>query len=335
MRLDAGALELAAALRGGPALGRAVKSIKEQMRAVADRGVGYGLLRYLNGETALQLAGFPTPEVGFNYLGRFPAPGAADWAAAAETVELGGSDPSMALSHCIEVNALTLDGPGGPRLSAHWTFAPALLPEALVRELAEGWFGVLSALVRHAAQDGAGGLAALGDGPRLALRFARDDIAAGEAWRLVTGHLVHLDLEHAVLNVAGLLLVWALFSRVLSARQWALTVLAGVVAIDLGLWVVNVDLQWYVGASGVLHTAMAAGIVRQMLARDPVAWGLGVVGVGKLLYEHFSGAMPFTGNGALVVTDAHLYGAVAGMICGVLLRPGRVGSSQTTRARAG
>ncbi len=175
-------------------------------------------------------------------------------------------------------------------------------------------------------------LAAFGAGPRLALRWSRPDIAAGEAWRLVTGHLVHLDLEHALLNVAGLLLVWALFSRVFTAGQWALTLLAGVVAIDLGLWVVNVELQWYVGASGLLHTAMAAGIVRQMLARDLVAWGLGVIGVVKLLYEHFSGAMPFTTSGALVVTDAHLYGAVAGMICGVLLRPGR--APQSARAAA-
>ena len=109
--------------------------------------------------------------------------------------------------------------------------------------------------------------------PRLALRWSRPDLAAGEAWRLVTGHLVHLDLEHALLNVAGLLLVWALFSRVFTAGQWALTLLAGVVAIDLGLWVVNVELQWYVGASGLLHTAMAAGIVRQMLARDPAGLG--------------------------------------------------------------
>ncbi len=161
-------------------------------------------------------------------------------------------------------------------------------------------------------------LAALGEGPRRALRWSRVDLAAGELWRLVTAHLVHLDLEHAVLNVAGLVLVWALFSRVLSARQWALTLLVGVAAIDLGLWLVNVELQWYVGASGLLHTAMAAGIVRRMIARDLVAWGLGVVGVGKLLYEHFSGAMPFTSSGALVVTDAHLYGAVAGMICGVM-----------------
>ncbi len=187
---------------------------------------------------------------------------------------------------------------------------------ALRRIGLEGWRGAIAALVSA----GLIALALLGDGPRLALRWARADIAAGEAWRLVTGHLVHLHLEHALLNVAGLLLVWALFSRAFSPWQWVLTLLAGVVAIDAGLWLVNVELQWYVGASGLLHTAMAAGIVRQMIARDAVAWALGVVGVAKLLYEHFSGAMPFTTSGALVVTDAHLYGAMAGMICGLLWR---------------
>ena len=57
VRLDAGALDLAEALAGGPALGRALKIIKEQLHAVADHGLGYGLLRYLNAQTALQLAG--------------------------------------------------------------------------------------------------------------------------------------------------------------------------------------------------------------------------------------------------------------------------------------
>ena len=73
VRLDAGALDLEEALAGGPALGRALKRIKEQLRAVPDNGLGYGLLRYLNAETAAQLAGFAAPQLGFNYLGRFAA----------------------------------------------------------------------------------------------------------------------------------------------------------------------------------------------------------------------------------------------------------------------
>src|SRR6185369_4071969 len=83
VRLDPGLLDLEEALSGGPALGRALKTIKEQLRAVPGKGLGYGLLRYLNDETAAELAGVAAPQLGFNYLGRFAA-GAkgADWAPA-------------------------------------------------------------------------------------------------------------------------------------------------------------------------------------------------------------------------------------------------------------
>ena len=56
VRLDPGALDLEEALAGGAALGRALKRIKEQLRALPDNGLGYGLLRYLNAQTAPQLA---------------------------------------------------------------------------------------------------------------------------------------------------------------------------------------------------------------------------------------------------------------------------------------
>ncbi|WP_441012533.1 condensation domain-containing protein, partial [Escherichia coli] len=41
---------------GGPTLGNAVKTIKEQLRALPDNGAGYGLLRHLNPDTATTLA---------------------------------------------------------------------------------------------------------------------------------------------------------------------------------------------------------------------------------------------------------------------------------------
>jgi rhomboid family GlyGly-CTERM serine protease len=179
------------------------------------------------------------------------------------------------------------------------------------------------------------GLALAGERPRLALRWDRAGLESGEAWRLVSGHFVHLDLEHALLNAAGAVLVAALFARLFTALQWALVVAAGIAAIDLGLWIVNVELRWYVGASGVLHAAMAAGIVRRMIERDRVAWVLGLIGVAKLLYEHFAGAMPFTASGALVVTDAHLYGAVAGMACGPWFRPRGVSGDSDAPAGRG
>ncbi|WP_438871082.1 condensation domain-containing protein, partial [Paractinoplanes durhamensis] len=47
-----------------------LKRVKEELRAAPDNGIGYGLLRHLNAETAPQLAPLPQPPVLFNYLGR-------------------------------------------------------------------------------------------------------------------------------------------------------------------------------------------------------------------------------------------------------------------------
>ena len=170
VRLDAGALD-PDAQPGGEGLGRALKIVKEQLRAIPGNGLGYGLLRYLNPHTGSHLADCPTPQVGFNYLGRFAAPDATDWAIADEAIDLGSGDPAMPLAHGIAVNAFTLDTTNGATLTAHWTWASALFTEDAVRELAQRWFQVLEKLARHAAQPGAGGRSP-GDLPLVALAQA-------------------------------------------------------------------------------------------------------------------------------------------------------------------
>ena len=158
VRLDPGALDLEEAMAGGGALGRALKSIKEQLRALPDNGLGYGLLRYLNPQTASQLAGFASPQIGFNYLGRFAASAAADWGGAGEAVRLGArrsrhaAEPLRSRSMRSRWTIAR-----GARFTATWSWAPALVTEAEVRDLAERWFAALEALVRHAAAPGAGG----------------------------------------------------------------------------------------------------------------------------------------------------------------------------------
>ncbi|MFL5071599.1 MAG: amino acid adenylation domain-containing protein, partial [Xanthobacteraceae bacterium] len=157
VRLDLGTRDLNDALAGGAALGRAVKDIKEQLRGMPNKGLGYGLLRYLNPQTASQLSEFAAPQIGFNYLGRFAAPTAADWAEADDAPRLIGGDPAMPLAHCIDINAVTLDGADGAKLTATWSWASATVTEEAVRELAERWFAALEALVHHASRPGAGG----------------------------------------------------------------------------------------------------------------------------------------------------------------------------------
>ncbi|WP_323056116.1 non-ribosomal peptide synthetase [Streptomyces sp. NEAU-W12] len=136
----------------------AVKRVKEQLRAVPGDGTGYGLLRHLNTDTAPALAGLPRPQVGFNYLGRTPttsaSPSAAsDWSPVAQP---GGpdTDPATPLAHALDVNAVTVDGPDGPVLSATFAWAGKLLDEAKVRDLAERWLRALKSLADTGAENG-------------------------------------------------------------------------------------------------------------------------------------------------------------------------------------
>jgi amino acid adenylation domain-containing protein/non-ribosomal peptide synthase protein (TIGR01720 family) len=158
VRLDPGAIDLEDALSGEDSMGRALKRIKEQLRRVPNGGLGYGLLRYLNEETKEELAELGKPQIVFNYLGRFVTAEDEDWGLAPEADTLGGGvDEGLPLSHCLEVNALTLDGAEGSELIATWSWAPRLLGEGEVRELAEGWFRAIEALVEHSRKPEAGG----------------------------------------------------------------------------------------------------------------------------------------------------------------------------------
>ncbi|WP_316765125.1 condensation domain-containing protein, partial [Streptomyces herbicida] len=163
VRIDPGPLVWAEAVDGGPVLGQALKRVKEQLRLLPDHGMGFGLLRHLNPETGQRLARLPVPQLGFNYLGRFPSagtavvPGSPEWTVASETGLLSGADPATALAHGLEVNSMVRDAPGGPRLEAVWTWAPALWSEQHVRVLAEQWFQAIRGLVRHGDRSGTGG----------------------------------------------------------------------------------------------------------------------------------------------------------------------------------
>jgi rhomboid family GlyGly-CTERM serine protease len=150
-----------------------------------------------------------------------------------------------------------------------------------------------------------------GEGGRLALRYDRDALAQGQVWRLLTAHWVHLGLRHALVNVLGFALMWALFARDYSARQWLLIVLAAVAAIDAGLWLWDSTIRWYVGSSGVLHGILAAGTVAHLKRREPLGLLLAALLAGKLLYEQRLGPLPFSGSAAVVV-DAHLFGVLGG-----------------------
>jgi rhomboid family GlyGly-CTERM serine protease len=161
-----------------------------------------------------------------------------------------------------------------------------------------------------------------GPGASDSLRYDRDAVLGGEAWRLGTGHLVHADWTHLGWNLLGVALVGFLFARDYSPRAWLAILLASTAATDLGFLLFEPQLDWYVGFSGVLHGLMAAGLVAWLrTSRDPVTWLVTALFAAKLAWEHFAGALPFTaGSLSLpVVHEAHTYGAVGGVLAAAWL----------------
>ncbi|MFB6510249.1 condensation domain-containing protein [Streptomyces virginiae] len=159
VRLALGRPDLDEARAGGPAVGAALRLVKEELRAVPDKGIGFGLLRHLNSRTGPDLAARGIPEIGFNYLGRFPMGGDAPWdAAPGHDFALDDADEGLPMAHAVEVNAAAHEGPDGLTLSATWTWAGNAIPGSRVHDLAQEWFTMLRAVVTHAARPDAGGL---------------------------------------------------------------------------------------------------------------------------------------------------------------------------------
>ncbi len=168
--------------------------------------------------------------------------------------------------------------------------------------------------------------------PLLELRPA---LLAQQPWRALTGHLVHINWPHALINASAWFVVARLFAPELSGREQALALATSALAIafSTALWLPQ--LLWYRGASGALHGLFFAGSAR-WLARDisqpaqrgwrnwralwlPLALFAG--GWIKVLAEQPGDASTPYANwlGAGVVPQAHLVGAITGTLLGTAL----------------
>jgi hypothetical protein len=123
-------------------------------------------------------------------------------------------------------------------------------------------------------------------------------------------------LRHALLNAAGFGLVFAWLSNALTKKGWVIVSAVAIISIDLGLWWLTA-FEWYVGSSALIHSIAAAGIAIRIADGERLAFVAAFVGLLKLAFEQLSDTGALI-SGVLVATDAHLFGAVAGAICGLI-----------------
>ncbi|MBW5421895.1 amino acid adenylation domain-containing protein, partial [Streptomyces sp. BG9H] len=233
VRLDLTGCDLDEVRAGGPAAGDLLKSVKEQLLALPDHGIGFGLLRHLNPDTAAELRRYPAPQIELNYHGRFSAAdmpehlrglGFHDITAGSGLTTPANGMPALAPLH---IEALAADTAEGPRLEAEWSFPAGVLPREEAQRLAEEWCAAMEGLARHAVAPGAGGLTPsdvplVAAGQREIEQWGRQCPGLAEVWPLTplqSGFLFHALLADASFDAYQMQLVLHLRGPVDPARM--------------------------------------------------------------------------------------------------------------------
>ena len=116
VRIDLTGLDVVDALAGGSTAASAVKLVKETLLGLPDNGIGFGILKYLDRNE--ELRELPTPQISFNYLGRFagsdPEHGEVPWLPISEVTLDEAHSGELAAASVLDINAVTTDTAHGP-----------------------------------------------------------------------------------------------------------------------------------------------------------------------------------------------------------------------------
>lgn len=170
-----------------------------------------------------------------------------------------------------------------------------------------------------------------GPAPEL-LVYDREAIIHGELWRLLTGHLVHSDTEHAFWDILALVLIGTLLERRGLSRIVKATG-AGLITVNAWLMWGLPELTYYCGLSGVLHTLLAVLLIELWREQknvnrpecgfpagkggNPTAIAVMLTGIGilgKILVEIQLGQALFTDTAWPSIPSVHLAGVIGSVL---------------------
>jgi rhomboid family GlyGly-CTERM serine protease len=149
--------------------------------------------------------------------------------------------------------------------------------------------------------------------------YWRDHLSL-DPWRWLTGHWVHANAAHVILNAIALLLLPYVLPAPTRRQFWGL-LLSLSALLSVCLFFLNPVLQQYVGLSGVLHGLYACMAVYALRLRHEWRFAfvvLGALGVKLLLESTFGAESTAQLIGVPVYFSAHREGSVLGLLLGVL-----------------
>jgi len=146
-------------------------------------------------------------------------------------------------------------------------------------------------------------------------------IQHGDFWRILTGHFLHTNNVHLLLNSAAIILLWALHGQFYTIKSYLFVFIFCALVTSFGLYFYSPELIRYVGLSGILHGIFIWGACLDIKNKDKTGYLLLFGAIIKILHEQIFGASKEVAEliNANVAIDAHLWGAIAGLIAFLLI----------------
>ncbi len=124
--------------------GNVIKSVKEQLRQLPGKGIGYGVLKYINKEESLQ--GKDPWDVQFNYLGQVDnVVRESKWFAGAGESAGSARSGEFVLHEKMAINCIIRGG----ELIINWTYSTKHFEEDTIKKMLENYISNLQLLIAH------------------------------------------------------------------------------------------------------------------------------------------------------------------------------------------
>ncbi len=152
------------------------------------------------------------------------------------------------------------------------------------------------------------------------LIYSREAIQQGEWWRLISGHWVHSDHQHALWDIAALLIIGAMTEHYLKQNLFPILIASSAI-ISAWLWFFMPEISHYCGLSGILHSLLVIGFY-QLRQRHHVHefFIIILLSIGKTIFELIHGAAIFTNTVWPALPESHLAGIIFAMIYLIIKR---------------
>ena len=152
------------------------------------------------------------------------------------------------------------------------------------------------------------------------LSLERIKVDDGELWRIFTSNFVHFGWAHTLMNLAAFQIAVFILIETISVAGFIGLIIWCCLSVGLGIYFFNPEYAVYAGLSGSIHGFLIAGL---LLNKRHAYWINGIfiaLIFGKIFYEHRPDYKATDLQDLLpvpVAYDAHLYGAIAGLIFGI------------------